>query len=101
MLPNVVLSYSPWPRKAKKQSKEMHYSGSCAKVMTKRKIVYPSSRQAPGLSCLCIAQFPPDGKLDGKSMKHKAEKHLKPNNKIQTLSQARETLDQKHPASYN
>lgn len=33
----------------------------------------------------CIAQFPLDGKLDGKSMKHKAE-HLKHNNKIQTMA---------------
>lgn len=47
--------------------------------------VYSSPRQATLLNCFCIAQFPPDGKLDGKSMKHKAEKHLNHNNKIQTL----------------
>lgn len=29
-------------------------------------IVYSIPRQAPLLNCFCIAQFPPDGKLDGK-----------------------------------
>lgn len=71
-------------QKSKKKSKEMHYSGPCGRMMTKREIVYFSPRQAPLLNCFCIDQFPPDGKLDGKSMKHKAEKHLK-HNKIQTM----------------
>lgn len=34
---------------------------------------------------LCISQFPPDGKLDGKSMKHKAEEHLSHKNKMSAL----------------
>lgn len=82
MLPNFFffLAHSSWLKK----SIEMHYSGSCARV-TKKKIVYSRSRKALLLDCFCVAQFPPDGKLDGKSMKHEAEKHLKHNNKIQTL----------------
>lgn len=68
------------------KNKEMHYSGPCGRMMTKRVIVYFSPPQAPLLNCFCIAHFPPDGKLGGKSMKHKAEKHLNHNNKIQTMS---------------
>lgn len=45
----------------------MYYSGPCAGDNQKG----PSSREDL-LSCCWIAQFPPDGKLDGKSMKSKA-----------------------------
>ena len=69
-------------RKVKKSIIQGHVEGS----LPKRETVYFSSRQAPSLNCFCIAQFPPDGKLDGKSMKHKTQKHLNHNNKRQTLS---------------
>lgn len=69
-------------RKVKKSIIQCHVEGS----LPKRETVYFSSRQAPSLICFCIAQFPPDGKLDGKSLKHKTEKHLNHNNKRQTLS---------------
>lgn len=71
----------------------MHYSGPCGWVMTKSAIVYSSSRQAPLLNCFCTAQFPLDGKLDGKSMKCEAGKCLNHNN-VQTivLSQTKQPL---------
>lgn len=89
MLPNIILAHNSWLRKAKKKKGGEMYSGLCGRMRTQRQIVYSRPRQAPLLNCFCIAQFPPDGKLNGKSMKHKAEKHLNHNNKTQTLPKPR------------